>query len=197
MSNLKTGKPSTGKLISISTGLSDDEDFQLINKKRRIVHHSGRPENNILDEDGSGDYYDDELYYSESDASYPTDYSDTTDPTDTELIIEETQYNKNTFSQNSNKNKIDEINFDEEYEGRRKGINLIDDPNNNFIHGDTIKYSKTNGADHSFPRVNVYLFVSTLTMLFSCLQWSYTIFVIHKYFNESQFKLSSMSYLKE
>jgi len=141
----KGRQPSTEKLISIGTGFSDDEDIQVVNKNRRIVHHSGRPENDEEDEEGSGDYYG-ELYYSESDESYPEDYSDTTDRTDTEdLIIEETHYDKNLLSQNVDKSRLDEINFDDEYEGRRKDIkpSVITDDDS------PPKTPKTNGAADS------------------------------------------------
>lgn len=138
----KESHPSTEKLISIGTGFSDDEDIRVLKKHKRIVHHSGRPENDDEDEEGSGDYYG-ELYYSESDESYPEDYSDTTDRTDTEdLIIEETYYDKNLLSQNVDKSRMDEINFDDEYEGRRKDIkpSVISDDDSRS------KKPKTNGV---------------------------------------------------
>merc|ERR1719266_2527828 len=65
-------RPSSGKLISIEAGLTDDEDMRIVHKNRKtIVHHSGRPDNDEEVDEGSGDYnYDDgEIYYSESDES--------------------------------------------------------------------------------------------------------------------------------
>ena len=165
----KKGKqPLTEKLISIGAEFSDDEDIRVVNKNKRIVHHSGRPENDDEDEDGSGDEYYEELYYSESDESYPSDYSDTTDRTDTDLIIEETQYDNNIGDTLLNRgrvdnSKIDEINFDDEYEGRNKGIKHSDDKETKF--GGKAKVPKTSGAGFLHAKSKTFLFISTFTVM--------------------------------
>lgn len=165
----KKGKqPLTEKLISIGAEFSDDEDIRVVNKNKRIVHHSGRPENDDEDEDGSGDEYYEELYYSESDESYPSDYSDTTDRTDTDLIIEETQYDNNIGDTLLNRgrvdnSKIDEINFDDEYEGRNKGIKYSDDKETKF--GGKAKVPKTSGAEFLLAKSKTFLFISTCTVM--------------------------------
>ena len=134
-----------------------------MNKKRKIVHQSGRPENDEDDEEGSGDYYG-ELYYSESDESYPTDYSDTTEIIP-ELIIEEAEYDKNIESQSTNNNKIDEIDFDDEYPGRRAGNKFEHDTDKNLQDFSQKQRPKTSGAGHSLLRLNVYSLVSIVALI--------------------------------
>ena len=173
-SNKRKGSdPSTGKLISIGTGFSDDEDIRIVNKNRRIVHHSARPEDDDEedDEEGSGDDYYGELYYSESDENYPTDYSDTTDRTDTEdLIIEEAPYDRNIINQVIDESRLDEINFDDEYEGRRNGIKNSDGSNDRNKMNSNSKSPKSNSANINYTWSNACLLTSLLTVLIKSLQ---------------------------
>jgi len=159
--------PSTGKLISIGTGFSDDEDIRIVNKNQRIVHHHSRPGDDDEEEEGSGGDYYGELYYSESDENYPIDYSDTTDRTDTEdLIIEEAPYDRNIINQVIEDSKLDEINFDDEYEGRKTGIKTSDGSNTKTNVYNNAKSPKTNSAEFSNSRSNTCILTSVLTVLF-------------------------------
>ena len=139
----KGNHPLTEKLTSIGTDFSDDEDIRIVNKNKRLVHHSGRPENDDEDEEGSGDEYYEELYYSESDESYPTDYSDVTERTDTDLIIEEIPVDNS---------KIDEIIFDDE----ETNVNSV---------GSKASAPKTSGADFFLSKSKTCLYISMLTLL--------------------------------
>lgn len=120
---------------------------------KTVVHHSGRPDNEEEGDEGSGDYnYDDgEMYYSESDESYPTDYSDTTDRTNTgDLIIEETNsYGGEVSSINKFLgNHRDDINFDEEYESRHKLKFPIDIKTDGSSRDSENKIQHTSGVIH-------------------------------------------------
>ena len=163
-------RPSSGKLISIEAGLSDDEDMRIVHKNRKtVVHHSGRPDNEEEGDEGSGDYnYDDgEMYYSESDESYPTDYSDTTDRTDTgDLIIEETNsYGGEVSSINKILgNRRDDINFDEEYGGRHKLKFPIDSKIDRSSKDSENKIQRTSGAD-SLVKGSTECFVVSISLL--------------------------------
>ena len=165
--NRKGSDPSTGKFISIGSGFSDDEDFRIVNKNKRIVHHHSRIDDDDEDEEedeGSGDYYG-ELYYSESDENYPIDYSDTTDRTDSDnLIIEEAPYDRDIINQVFEETKVDEINFDDEYEGRRNGIKTSDGSNTKTHSNSKTKSPKSNSAEFSSTRSNTCILSSILTV---------------------------------
>ena len=162
---MKSRDPSMDKLISIGTGFSDDEDIRIVNKNKRIVHHHSRPEDDEEEDEGSGDvdYYG-ELYYAESDENYP-DYSDTTDRNESnDLIIEEAPYDKSIIEQVIEESKLDEIDFDEEYEGRRNGVKTSDGSNAKTNANSNGKSPKSNSGEFSSSRSNICILTSILTV---------------------------------
>ena len=62
--------------------------------------------------------------------------------------------------------KIDEINFDDEYEGRHNGIKYSDDKERNFGGvGGKANIPKTSGAEFVLAKSKTYLFISLFTVL--------------------------------